>query len=166
MGTTLMEDPPRKPRAGTTLVDPPRGGTRLAVPLEQAAAGSLQEQADSGDSSPVVGWLVVVEGPGRGRSLQIGYGMNIVGRAATNRIRLDFGDDQVSGDDHFRIAYDGAHRKFHLVPGRGSNLIYVGQTPLLSPMELNAGDELAVGTTRLRFVPFCGADWDWGTAAG
>jgi hypothetical protein len=165
MGTTLMEDPPRKPAKGTTLIEPPVAGTRLVMPGDpagQAAGAAATAAAPQPLDGPVVGWLVVVEGPGRGQSVKLGYGMNIIGRGAGNRVRLDFGDDQISGDDHFRLAYDGAHRKFHLVPGRGANLVYVGDAPLLTPVELTAGAELKVGATRLRFVPLCGADWDWG----
>lgn len=161
MGTSLVEDPSRKPQSSkTTLVEPPRGGTRLAGPVGQAkddkgAAASEEE------TSLVVGWLVITDGPGRGRSLELGYGMNIVGRNPGNRVVLDFGDDQISGDDHFRVAFDGAHRKFHLVPGRGTNLVYLADSPLLSPVDLTAHAEIKVGGTVLRFVPLCGAEWDW-----
>lgn len=164
MGTTLIEDPSRKPKAGkTTLVENPRAGTRLAGP-----AGGVQSRDDkpaaTADASPeslVVGWLVITAGPGKGASREIGYGMNIVGRGPSNRISLDLGDDQISADDHFRVAYDGAHRKFHLVPGRGTNLVYLGDTPLLSPMELSSHMEIKVGASTLRFVPLCGEGWDW-----
>ena len=165
MGTTLIEDPSREPaRKGTTLLDVAgRTGTRLAEPIGAARDGEAQP-ATSPTAHPVVGWLVVVEGPGKGRSLELGYGMNIVGRLETNRVALGFGDDQISGEDHFRIAYDATHRAFHLVPGRGTNLVYLSDSPLLTPVPLVAGAELAVGATRLRFVPLCGPEWDWGGA--
>jgi hypothetical protein len=156
MGTTLIEEPGRPKPKGTTLVGAPAGGTRLAAPVADASSS-----AGSSATGPVVGWLVVVEGPGRGRSLQLGYGMNIIGRGPGNRVVLDFGDDQISQDDHFRIAYDRENRKFHLVPGRGTNLVYVNGTPLLSPMELRGNDDLKVGSSVIRFVPFCSTEWDW-----
>lgn len=156
MGTTLIGEPGRPQRAqGTTLVEPPTGGTRLVSPVGARA------DAPAAASDPLVGWLVVVDGPGRGRSVQLGYGMNIVGRGVGNRVPLDFGDDQISTDDHFRIAYDRENRRFHLVPGRGTNLVYVAGSPLLGPVELQPGEELRVGATRLRFVPFCSTEWDW-----
>lgn len=162
MGTTLIEEPGRNPaKKGTTLIEPAgHSGTRLAEPMgaQRKDGAAVPEQA----SSPVVGWLVVVEGPGKGRSIELGYGMNIVGRLSGNRVALDYGDEQISGEDHFRIAYDGQHRAFHLVPGRGTNLVYLGEAPLLSPVPLAAGAELSVGATRLRFVPLCGPEWDWG----
>ncbi len=110
---------------------------------------------------PVVGWLVIVDGPGRGVSIELGYGMNIVGRGGKNRIVLDFGDDRISEDDHFRIAYDAKNRKFHLLPGRGTNLLYIAGDPLLSPQLLTSATDFKVGDTSLRFVALCGPDWDW-----
>ena len=165
MGTTLIEDPARRPKANrTTLIERPQSGTRLATPGPAPGAGE-QPVASGGQAAaagPVVGWLVVVEGPGRGRSVELGYGMNIVGRGGDNRIVLDFGDDQISSEDHFRVAYDGANRRFHLVPGRGTNLVYLSGSPLLSPVPLDSHAEIRVGSTALRFVPLCGEAWDWG----
>jgi hypothetical protein len=161
MGTTLVEDPSRKPQGSrTTLVEPPRSGTRLAMPPGQSAKAEAAD-ADSAPAELVVGWLVITDGPGRGRSLELGYGMNIVGRNAGNRVVLDFGDDQISGDDHFRVAFDGTHRRFHLVPGKGTNLVYLGDAPLLSPIDLAAHAQITVGKTGLRFVPLCSESWDW-----
>lgn len=162
MGTTLIDDPARRPKANrTTLIERPQSGTRLATP-GPAADSPGASAAQGAEAGPVVGWLVVVEGPGRGRSVELGYGMNIVGRGSENRIVLGFGDDQISTDDHFRIAYDGANRRFHLVPGRGTNLVYLAGSPLLSPVPLDSHAEIRVGSTALRFVPLCGDAWDWG----
>ena len=159
MGTTLIEEPgrPQRPK-GTTLVGSP-GGTRLVRPDEEAGAAPTGASAPA--DGPVVGWLVVTGGPGRGRSIELGFGMNIVGRGGGNRVVLDYGDDQISSDDHFRIAYDSQHRLFHLVPGRGTNLVYVGDQPLLSPIALANGAPIKVGATELRFVALCGPDWSW-----
>jgi hypothetical protein len=166
MGTTLVEDPSRKPQGSkTTLVEPPRSGTRLAMPSNPSATVSAtsEEKAAPAElpAELVVGWLVITDGPGRGRSLELGYGMNIIGRNPGNRLVLDFGDDQISGDDHFRVAFDGTHRRFHLVPGKGTNLVYIGDAPLLSPIELVAHAQITVGKTGLRFVPLCSDAWDW-----
>ncbi len=32
---------------------------------------------------PVVGWVVVIKGPGRGTSVPLGYGMNSIGRSGS-----------------------------------------------------------------------------------
>jgi pSer/pThr/pTyr-binding forkhead associated (FHA) protein len=59
------------------------------------------------------------------------------------------------------VAYDGLNRKFYLQHGGAQNLTYLNQSPVLSPIELSDKDEISVGNTVLRFVPFCGTDFDW-----
>ena len=50
----------------------------------------IRERAEESDamSDPVVGWLVVVKGPGKGRAMQLGYGMNAIGRGATDHVKF------------------------------------------------------------------------------
>jgi len=161
MGTTLIEEPGRRPQPkGTTLMGTP-GGTRLAGAIAAAEPSPGEAPGYEQERGPVVGWLVIVAGPGRGRSLEIGLGMNIIGRGSGNRINLEFGDNQISAEDHFRIAFDTQNRLFHLVPGRGTNLVYIEGQPLLSPVSLTHGSQLTVGATTLRFAAFCGQDWNW-----
>ncbi len=92
---------------------------------------------------------------------QEGYGMNSLGRGATDRIRLDFGDDQISRNGHAVVTYDPRGRKFYVQHGGGTNLTYLGDQPVLAPAELSALSHISIGHTVLRFVPLCGADFDW-----
>jgi hypothetical protein len=118
----------------------------------------------SGDftiSDPVVGWLAIVEGPGRGASLNIGYGNNRIGRAPTENVSLDFGDEEISRENHATITFDGRHRRFYILPGQGRYLVYVNDQPVMSPLELAGGEDILLGQTKLRFVPFCGKSFDW-----
>lgn len=111
----------------------------------------------------VVGWLVVIGGPGKGTSKPLGYGMNSIGRGEGSQVRLDYGDSEISRANHCQIAYDGRHRRFYVTPGGGQNLTYVADKPVLTPVELCAGDVISLGATNLAFVPFCGANFDWGS---
>ncbi len=117
--------------------------------------------ADRGMDDPVVGWLVVVEGPGKGRAVRLGYGSNSIGRGATDRIKLDFGDDQISRNGHAVVTYDPRGRRFYVQHGGGKNLTYLGDQPVLTPAELPALSHICIGHTVLRFVPLCGAEFDW-----
>ena len=161
MGTKLIDEPGDSNRGakGTTLMGGHSGGTRIVGPEGSAGPASV------GNIEPVVAWLVITGGPGKGASISLSYGMNIIGRGPGNRIELNFGDDQISQEDHFRIAYDSENREFHLVPGRGTNLVYLGNKPLLSPQQLSPLTDIRVGATSLRFVPFCTPDWDWSQTA-
>ena len=131
---------------------------------EERQQGRAEE--DRGMDDPVVGWLVVVEGPGKGRSVQLGYGSNSLGRGATDRVKLDFGDDQISRNGHAVVTYDPRGRKFYVQHGGGTNLTYLGDRPVLTPTELPALSHINIGNTVLRFVPLCGAEFDWQDTEG
>ncbi len=147
------EPPPQVEDGKTVLVRPSSRSS------QSAGSGPSPDEPPDG---PVVGWLVIIEGPGRGRSVTLGYGMNTIGRDAANRVSLPFGDSQISRMKHATLTYDPRGRKFFLQHGESTNLTYVGETPVLSPLQLSPGDTIRLGdTTVLRFVPLCGDDFNW-----
>jgi hypothetical protein len=123
---------------------------------EDAEASGTDAMAD-----PVVGWLVVVAGEGLGNYLPLGYGLNSIGRAASERVQLDYGDDEISRTGHAIVTYEPRGKSFFVQHGGGKNLTYVGDNPVLSPTELNDRDEISLGQTKLKFIAFCGKDFDW-----
>jgi hypothetical protein len=139
------------------------GGRRRAEEKREEPAAATPGSTNLKDpmEDPVVGWVVVIKGPGQGASLTLGYGMNSIGRAPTERISLDFGDNQVSRTQHATITYDPRGRKYFVAHGGGKNLTYMGEDPVLMPIELKGGEEIVIGDTTLKFVPFCGKDFDW-----
>lgn len=118
--------------------------------------------AESGHVHPVTGWLVVVQGPGKGQALQLGFGHNTIGRGPGMRVHLDFGDRKISRDTHAMLTYDPKGNAFYIQPGK--NLTYVGGDPVLAPAPLEAGSLIALGDTTLRFVPFCDDAFVWDEA--
>lgn len=148
---------------------PPAAGgdasvTQVYRPQRSAAdadAPDLELAEDGTVPDPVVGWLVVIEGPGRGSALPVGYGNNRLGRAPGEQICLDFGDEQISRENHAVVTYDGRHRKFYVQQGGGRNLTHVDDELVMVPVEVKGGETISLGRTKLRFVPFCGADFDW-----
>ena len=131
--------------------------TRLVRPGEHP---SDQEAGDPMDDPPV-GWLVVVEGPGKGAVVTLGMGVNTIGRDRSERVSLDFGDTMISRTNHGTITYDPRGRKFYLQHGGGKNLTYVEEEPVLTPRELAPFTQVQLGDTVLRFVPLCGAEFSW-----
>jgi FHA domain len=116
---------------------------------------------------PVVGWLVVVGGPGIGSYRPIFEGNNTVGRASNNRIPIDFGDDAISGEEQAYVRYDSTDRSFLLVPNMSkTNVVSVNEKRPTSATPLRAMDVIAMGRTQLVFVPFCGPEFDWGELSG
>ncbi|PCH59962.1 MAG: hypothetical protein COC19_06505 [SAR86 cluster bacterium] len=112
-------------------------------------------------SNPTVAWLAVVSGPGKGEILTLGYGANSIGRGGGDRVNLDFGDLQISRQEHATITYDPRGRKFYLQHGRGNNLTYLEQEPVLTPTQLTRNAQITLGDTILLFIPLCSADFDW-----
>ena len=164
IGNGRLDAPTRKMQASRPVVATADAKTRLVGSRrKQAERERLQQQADKTDAmeDPVVGWLVIIRGPGKGRALKLGYGTNSMGRGETNRVSLNFGDDQISRDQHATVTYDPRGKKFYVQQGSGTNLTYLDDEPVLTPTELAAGNDLALGNTVVRFVPFCGAGFDW-----
>ncbi|MEP0960876.1 MAG: FHA domain-containing protein [Roseobacter sp.] len=111
-----------------------------------------------------VGWLVVVAGPGVGHSFSIFTGASMIGRGEDQVIRLDFGDNSISRNNHAAIAYDEEQNKFYIGHGGKSNIIRRNARPVLSTEELNHADLIRIGETTLRFVALCGSDFQWDKA--
>ena len=131
----------------------------LSPPSRFRVAG--ETPVEDAMTDPLVGWLVVIAGPGQGNSVKLGHGMNSIGRSEGQRCRLDFGDTEISRKMHATVTYDPRGRKFYLMHGGGQNLTYVGDTPVLQPILLNGGEVIALGKTTLKFIALCGPDFDW-----
>ena len=107
------------------------------------------------------GWLLVVEGEGRGYCFGLTSGLNQVGRGAENSIQLDFGDTAVSRKNHFAVVFDEEERKFVLGHGGKSNIIRLNGKAVISNEDLADGDQIKVGGTVLQLKTLCGEDFDW-----
>ena len=111
---------------------------------------------------PVVGWLVIVGGPGLGAYRPVFEGNNTIGRAASNRIPLDFGDEAISGEEQAYLRYDSADRTFLFVPNLSkTNVVQINNKKPTAAVQLAAMDVIIMGRTQLVFAPFCGAEFDW-----
>jgi FHA domain len=111
---------------------------------------------------PVVGFLVVVGGPGLGSFRPVFEGNNTVGRAASNRVPLDFGDDAISSEAQAYIRYDSNDRSFLFVPNLAkTNVVSVNDKKPTGAVELKPMDVITLGRTQVAFVAFCGAEFDW-----
>jgi hypothetical protein len=111
-------------------------------------------------AGPVVGWLAIVAGPGRGQALQLSYGVNDIGSGPNARIRLNFGDATIATDNHAAIIYTTRSRRFYLAQSAASETWLNGQ-PVRESVELMGGETVRFGQTQMRFVPLCGPGFDW-----
>ena len=151
--------------ADPTVVRRPGGTTgRQAARDDQRTrlAGAVPaDAADSEETDPVAGWLVIVEGPGEGHDLRIGVGRHDLGRDRANRIALPFGDTRISRRGHLWVNYDPLNGAFSVAPGNSTNLAYLNDAAIEERMPLADGATVTVGRTKLRFVAFCGEGFAW-----
>ena len=111
---------------------------------------------------PVVGFLVIVGGPGLGASRAVFEGNNTIGRTTSNRIAFDFGDDTISADAQAYLRYDSTDRSFLFVPNLAkTNVVSVNDKRPAGAVELKPMDVITLGRTQVAFVPFCGPEFDW-----
>lgn len=155
-----MEPPTtRVVRAGTNAAPPPASGDEART---QFVRGRQKIERGNFAQDPVVGWLVIVGGPGLGAYRPIFEGNNTVGRSTSQRIPIDFGDDAISNEEQAYIRYDSADRTFLFVPNLSkTNIVSINDKKPTGAVPLVAMDVIGVGRTQLVFVPFCGTDFDW-----
>ncbi|MEM9754860.1 MAG: FHA domain-containing protein [Pseudomonadota bacterium] len=172
----------RRPVSARTSAEPPAPDQRsAAAPTSGGQPGSraktrilgfhaqeLEADVFSGPASASArgglypaGWIVIVDGPGRGASFAVGAGVSTIGRAEDQAISLDFGDMSVSRSNHASVAYDEEQNKFFIGHGGKSNVVRRNGNPVLSTEELMNGDMVRIGKTTLRFVALCGRDFTW-----
>lgn len=169
--TSLFADEPATVKAGETLASTPaqanaavdEPATVIAGGLSRphATADGASDQSADAMADPVVGWLVVVDGPGKGNYLKLGNGQNSIGRGNSERIKLDFGDDQISRSNHAMLTFDPRGGEFYIQQGSGTNLAYLNDSPVLAPTKLSTGSRITLGNTSLLFVPLCGENFSW-----
>jgi hypothetical protein len=162
---------PQRGRGDTTLTDIQR---QVRVPGRSSTDpdATVSYHARRGDETifvspagpqfdPVVGWLVVTSGPGRGQFRPVYYGQNAIGRGTDQRISIDFGDQAISREAHAFIIYDDAQRIFYIRDNGKSNLVRHKGNLVLTPTELHDRDEVTIGETSLLFVALCNPTFDW-----
>ncbi len=157
LGPTVPKRPdaPAGRNEGRTVPEGKRAGgidEGMTVPLVQRKLGL----------NPVVGWLVCVGGPDRGRDYRIRSGRNFIGRAQQMHICIE-GDPAITREKHAVISYEPKRARFTLAPGDGSGLTYLNDGAVDVPVELKARDTIELGGTKLMFAPFCGEDFKWPT---
>jgi hypothetical protein len=151
----------------TTRVVRPEGRAQKAPEPEASPRTVLvrgRQQIERGvfERDPVVGFLIIVGGPGLGSFRPIFEGNNTVGRSTENRIPLDFGDDAISNEAQAYLRYDSSDQSFLFVPNLAkTNVVSVNDKRPTGPVPLQSMDVITLGRTQVAFLPFCGSEFDW-----
>lgn len=110
--------------------------------------------------SPVVGWLVCVDGPAEGTDYRIRAGYNYIGRSENMDICI-LGDNNIGRDRHAMIAYDPQEKIYFFGPADGRSIVRKNDKMVMVPTELAAYDVVRIGSTKLMFIPLCGERFNW-----
>ena len=108
-----------------------------------------------------VGWLVVIDGAGRGESFTLLTGMSQIGRGSDQAVQLDFGDEAISRTNHAAIVYDVETHTFLMGHGGKSNVVRLNNKPLISTETLKSGDVIRIGQTSLQLMVFSTPENNW-----
>ena len=160
--TQLVTKKGNKALAKDSVPAEPEDDNRTRVYRSSEATSSVKTaQKKSPMEDPPVGWLVSVDGPGKGTVLTLGIGMNSVGRGSEPRVTIPFDDQEISRGKSFAIAYDEKNAQFHLLPGDGKTLVYIDGSPVLSGVLMESHMQFQIGQTTFAFVALCGAGFNW-----
>lgn len=118
---------------------------------------------DEMTTKPVVGWLVSIEGSTAGKDFRLCSGRNYIGRGKDMDIVLE-GDNKVSRNKHAIVLFDPKSQRTLCQVGEARELFYLNNSVVTETVELKQGDVIAIGDTKLMFVPFCGELHTWNTA--
>ena len=148
-----MEAAPPPPLGGPPPVPGgPKPGATRRLGMDPMAAGKPE---------PVVGWLVCLDGPERGRDFRLHSEKNFIGRANTMDVCIA-SDDTISREKHGVVIFDPKKLIFWILPGDASGLVYLNHEIVHSPTQLKSDDVLEIGQSKLVLVPFCGEKYNWG----
>ena len=158
---------PAAQREAQKPIEPPSGRARTRLLGFQQDAGLDVDpfnQPAAQAHQPIrfpTGWLLIIEGPGRGACFTLTEGVSQIGRGPDQPVRLDFGDLAISRQGHASIAFDNEIGQFYLGHGGKSNVVRLNGRPVLSTQELASGDHIRIGETTLVFVALCGPEFSW-----
>ena len=150
--------PATTPGFAPTELGTPIGGSDFdldAYPVTSVAGSYGEEPFD-----PVVGWLICVKGPNRGKDYRLHSGTNFIGRGKQSDICID-SDQAISTRNHASVSYDEREKVFYITKGEVRNPTYLNGKALRSDADLVIYDHIEIGNTELVFVPLCGEQFNW-----
>ncbi|MEZ5403902.1 MAG: FHA domain-containing protein [Bryobacteraceae bacterium] len=136
---------------------PPAAGGAPAAPLAGKTVRLVEEQLGI---QPVVGWLVCIEGPDRGRDYRLRTEKNFIGRDPSMDVSVG-SDPTVSRVRHAAVAFEPEEKQFWLIPGEASGLVYLNGQVVHSPGVMKHRDVVRLGKTQLMLVALVGEEFQW-----
>ncbi|MFC5532029.1 FHA domain-containing protein [Cohnella yongneupensis] len=155
-GNGGMQQTMPQPQAGIPLVSP----RPVASPIASDEGKTVGMYRKKLGIDPVVGWLVCISGADKGKDYRLRTERNFIGRGESMDVRIS-GDESISRENHAIVSYNPKKSLFRVFPGEGRGIVYLNNEEIIAAEELKAGDVIEIGQTKLMFVPFCGAQFQW-----
>jgi hypothetical protein len=110
---------------------------------------------------PVVGWLVAVEGPARGRDFRLKPGRNLIGRSMEAEICIE--DDDLMSREHSNIYYYGEINNFYIEDNRSKHGTFLmpNKEIVVERRPVKDGDIVKIGRTVFLLKTLCNEDFKW-----
>jgi FHA domain-containing protein len=122
-----------------------------AEPENNEQNWDYRKTAEPPEAEAPLGRLVVVQGPGRGRSFALMDDVNRIGRGDNQEVRLAFGDSFISRESHATIVNYGERGGFVIRDGGNANPVLLNGHTLRGNEHLENGGLIRIGETTLRF---------------
>lgn len=110
--------------------------------------------------APVLGWLVCLNGPRRGRDFRVNVERCFIGRTQSNDISLSW-DNSLQRDSHVVIYYNKEKNTFWLDVSQSKENICINGDLVFAQVPLGDRDVITVGETQLMFCAFCRDALSW-----
>lgn len=135
--------------------------TRSKTRIIQPIAGNPSHDGATEPLLPVIGWLIITQGPGQGADFRLVQGKNRIGRSPTQEVTLNHGDDSISREDHATLLYDNHSNTSYVIQGESRNMARLNDNTIINATELKRGDIIQIGETHLMYVPLCNDEFQW-----
>lgn len=148
----------------TVAMGYPGQGAAMGADMASAASGEEEKTisfyAQEKGTDFIVGWLVCVEGPEKGRDYRLHQGFNRLGRDYSMDIAV-MEDAGISREAACAVVYDDRSNSFFAVQ-QPSGLAYLNGTALEGAKGLKTGDMIRTGNSEFEFIGFCreGRTWE------
>ncbi|MEX3015967.1 FHA domain-containing protein [Gymnodinialimonas hymeniacidonis] len=140
---------------------PDRAKTRVIGFLGAGPGSEAASEVSTDGPTYPAGFLVVIDGPGRGAFFPVTTRVSSIGRGDDQDISMNFGDESISRAGHASIMYDAEQNRFFLGHGNKANAVRRNDMPVLATEEIQHGDTIRIGKTTLRFHAFCDSGFTW-----
>ena len=147
-------EPKEEPQAPAAVQAP----AAEQAPVEAPVSAPKQEE-----TAPIVGWLVCVEGPEKGKDFRVYQKLNMIGKSERAGIRLR-DEAGLPFPIWARLTYSADDNRCRISAISAGHVLHNGKE-IEEAVALSSGDRLVLGGCEYIFVALCGDSFRWDAPA-